>query len=333
VANVPAPRRDGTLMRVNRRLLYWGVVLLAIGGVLVAADLTAVDTATLTDLVRLWPLAIVAIGLSLVLGRTRVELPAMLVAALIPGLVVGAAFAVAPRFAGDCGARGGATTIAAQHGTFDGPASVSIRSGCGVLNVATAPGAGWAFKAASTSTRSPSIEATSTSLDVGASGKGLNLLDAGRDAWNLTLPQSDMSDVALVVTTGDGHVDLAGARIGALTVTANAGRLVVDASDAASIRDLEGVVNVGAMTLSLPATSDIEGSLKVGAGKLDICTAPGLGLRVTTKDTGGNVSVAGLDQIGSDWQSPDYATAAHRANFDVHVTFGAVDINPIGGCK
>ena len=31
-------------MRVNRRFLYWGVVLLAIGGVLVVADLTAVDT-------------------------------------------------------------------------------------------------------------------------------------------------------------------------------------------------------------------------------------------------------------------------------------------------
>ena len=26
-------------------------------------------------------------------------------------------------------------------------------------------------------------------------------------------------------------------------------------------------------------------------------------------------------------------TAAHRATLTVHVTFGGVDINPIGGCK
>ena len=47
-------------MRVNRRFLYWGLVLVAIGGVLVASDLGAIDTATLADVLRLWPLAIVA---------------------------------------------------------------------------------------------------------------------------------------------------------------------------------------------------------------------------------------------------------------------------------
>jgi hypothetical protein len=320
-------------MRVNRRLLYWGVVLLAIGGVLVAADMTAVDTATLADLVRLWPLAVVAIGVSLIARRTAFALPALVAAALLPGLVVGAAFAVAPRFAGDCGARGGTTNVATQHGTFDGPATVSIRGGCGVLRVSTAPGAGWAFNAATTSTRSPSVEATSTSLALNASGRGLNMLDAGRDVWDVTLPQAELTDLSLIVTTGDGRADLSAARIDALAVTANAGRLVVDASRAAALHELDGVVNVGAMTLRLPGASDLEASLKVSAGKVDVCTAPGLGLRVTSRDTGGNVSVGGLDQIGPEWQSPDYATAGHRANLDVHVTFGAVDINPIGGCK
>ena len=36
-------------MRVNRRFLYWGVFLVAIGGVLVAADLSAADSATIAD--------------------------------------------------------------------------------------------------------------------------------------------------------------------------------------------------------------------------------------------------------------------------------------------
>ena len=92
-------------MRVNRRFLFWGVLLVAIGGVLVAADLGAIDTSILADVIRLWPLAIIAIGVSVILRRTTFSLPAILAAALIPGLVVGAAFAVAPRFAGACGVR------------------------------------------------------------------------------------------------------------------------------------------------------------------------------------------------------------------------------------
>lgn len=48
-------------MRVNRRFLYWGILLVALGGVLVAADLGAVDTPALTDALRLWPLAIIGL--------------------------------------------------------------------------------------------------------------------------------------------------------------------------------------------------------------------------------------------------------------------------------
>ena len=320
-------------MRVNRRFLYWGVVLMAIGGVLVVADLTAVDTTTLTGLIRLWPIAIVAIGVSLLARRTRLALPALLAAALIPGLVMGAAFAVAPRYAGHCGARGDVANVASQSGTFDGPATVSIRGGCGVLDVSTAAGDGWSFDAASSAVLRPTIEATPTSLAINASGRALNLLDGGRDAWNLALPTSDIARLELIVTTGDGHVDLADARLGDVALTTNAGRAVVDASRAASLRSVTGVVNVGAMSLDLPATSDFTGSFSVRAGKLDLCTAPGLGLRVTAQDTGGNVSVEDEDINGGVWQSADYSTARHRADISVHVTFGAVDINPIGGCK
>jgi hypothetical protein len=111
-------------MRVNRRFLYWGILLVAIGGVLVAADMRAIDTATLTDALRLWPLAFVAIGLSLVLRKTEFSLPALVFAAAIPGLVVGGALAVGPRFAGDCGARGEPVSAAPARGTFEGPATV-----------------------------------------------------------------------------------------------------------------------------------------------------------------------------------------------------------------
>src|SRR5438477_195163 len=111
----------GSRVRVNRRFLYAGVFLAAIGGVLVATDLDVVDTAALADAVRLWPLIPIAIGLGILLRRTQFSLSSGLIAAAIPGLVLGAAFAAGPRFVGDCGARRDPAGVATQQGTFEGP--------------------------------------------------------------------------------------------------------------------------------------------------------------------------------------------------------------------
>src|SRR6185312_8841370 len=120
-------------MRVNRRFLSWGVFLVALGGVLVAVDLQAVSTTTIVDALRLWPLAVIAVGLGLVLRRTRFSLPAGLLAAAVPGLVLGGAFAVAPRIAADCGVGLSSPTVETQQGSFLGPARIDVETGCGAL--------------------------------------------------------------------------------------------------------------------------------------------------------------------------------------------------------
>ena len=320
-------------MRVNHRFLYWGIFFVAIGGILVASDLRAVDTPTLTDVLRLWPLALVAIGLSIVLRRTRLSLPGLMLAAAVPGLVVGGALAVAPRFIGDCGARGEPASVASTEGTFDGPATVTVRSGCGSLNVKTSPGNGWQFDAGNTAGRTPKIDSSPQSLSIDANGdNGPDFLDAGRDAWYLVLPTSDIDSVSLVVNAGRGQVALPGARINRLALTANAAEMLVDAS-AASVANLSAVINAGSLSIHLPADSDVVGSLRVGAGQLQICSPPGVGLRVTSRGTAEMVRVDGLQQHASEWQSPDYASATHRADLSVNVNFGVVEINPIGGCR
>ena len=319
-------------MRVNRRFLYWGILLVAIGGVLVAADLRAVDTATLTDTLRLWPLAVIAIGLSIVLRKTQFSLPVLVVAAAIPGLVVGSALAVAPRFAGDCGARGELASAATQ-GTFDGPASVTVRSGCGSLDVRTAPGNGWQLDASNTSGRTPTIESSARSMSIDAtSDEDRSFLDAGRDDWDLTLPTSELDALSIVVTAGRARVDLADAHVERLELTANAGEIVVDAS-AAAVAELSAVINVGSLSIRLPTGSDVAGSLRVGAGELHVCAPPDVGVRVTARGTAKQVTVNGLHQSESDWVSPDYTSATHRADLRVTVNFGTVQINPIGGCR
>jgi hypothetical protein len=108
-------------MRVNRGPLYTGVFLLAIGGVIVAAELGAVDLGRLTDALRLWPLALIAIGAAIALRRTDVALPTGMLAAAIPGLIVGGAIAVAPTVTVDCVQHERSPGFASVYGDDDVP--------------------------------------------------------------------------------------------------------------------------------------------------------------------------------------------------------------------
>ena len=319
-------------MRVNRRFLYWGIFLAAIGGVLVAVDVRAVDTTIIADALRLWPFAFVAIGLGLVLRRTRLSVPGGMLAAAVPGLLLGGGFALAPRIAVDCGAGGAASTFETREGAFDGPARVSVASGCGSLVVTTAPGNGWQFEAANTKSRTPNIDASASELSIDAGGHdGWHWFDRGRDTWQLTLPTSEIGELSLVVNAGEGQIGLPGAQIGHLDLTTNAAQTTVDLSEA-SVESLSGTVNAGMLSFILP-DADIVGSMELNAGALEVCTPSELGLRVHHTGALSEVTVNGLEQSDSDWQSPDYASAAHHADLTIDVNVGGVEINPIGGCK
>ena len=319
-------------MRVNRRFLYFGVFLVAIGGVLVAADLSSIDAAAITDALRLWPLAIVAIGLGLVLGRTRFSLPGGMLAAAVPGLLLGGGFALAPRIAADCGAAGVPATVTSEQGVFDGPARISVATGCGSLIVTTAPGSGWRLEGGDAGGRAPIIDASSRSLAIDAGGRARwYRFDADRDSWRLTLPTSAIEDLSFVVNAGEGQIALPGTRIDRLDVTTNAGSTTVDLSEAAVAR-LSGTLNAGMLSVRL-AAADLAGSFEVNAGALEVCIPAEVGLRVRHDGALSGISINGFHQADTDWQSPNYASATYHADLNIDSNLGSVEINPIGGCK
>jgi hypothetical protein len=320
-------------MRVNRRFLNWGVFLVAIGGVLVAADLTAVDRSIVADAMRLWPLGVIAIGVGLILRRTRFALAGGLMAAAVPGLLIGGAFAMAPNLAVDCGGGELGQAVVTRDGVFDGPARVSLSSGCGTLDVDVAPGNGWQFQSGTSTTRAPIIDSSTRSLSIDAGGgNGWRFFDRTHDTWKVTLPTSTIDDLSLVVNAGEGRIHLPGAQIGTLELTTNAAQTSVDLSGA-SVTRLSGTVNAGLLAFHLPAGSDVSGSMEVNAGALQVCVPIGTGLRVHHTGVLNGITVAGQHQSGSEWQSQDYSSAAHHADLDVNVNLGGLEINPIGGCK
>lgn len=318
-------------MRVNRTLLYTGIFLVAIGGVVAAADMGVVRESLLRDTLRLWPLAVIGLGLGLVLRHTRVSLASGMLAAAVPGLLLGSVFALVPRFSGLCTDIGDSTRVYGEHGAFSGRATVSVTVDCGSLRLLTGPGREWRLDA--------QMAEGGVDPEVVASARRLSIASANRDGWlrlapddwALALPTDALGDLALTVNAGRGDVDLADAVIDGLAIEANASEVIVDASTA-SVTDVTGTVNFGELSIRLPA-ADLSASIEVDAGRARVCVPEGVGLRVASTSEAGEVTVAGVHRSDSVWQSADYASAEHRVDLGINVHFGAVEINPIGGCR
>jgi hypothetical protein len=88
-----------TPMRVDRTLLYAGVFVVALGAGLLLAGRWQLTTNDLIGVLGLWPLAVIAVGLALALRQTQLSLASGLLAAAVPGLVLGGVMALSPRLA------------------------------------------------------------------------------------------------------------------------------------------------------------------------------------------------------------------------------------------
>jgi hypothetical protein len=83
-------------MTVRRGTLYVGVFLIATGAVTLGVALGVLDPRAVADSVEaLWPLAVIAVGVGLLLRRSPAALGAGIFAALVPGLALGASIAAA----------------------------------------------------------------------------------------------------------------------------------------------------------------------------------------------------------------------------------------------
>ena len=321
-------------MRINRTLLYAGVFLVAIGAIVVVANQNVVDTPTLTGAVRLWPLAVIAIGAALVVRRTRFSFAGGMLAAAVPGIVLGSAFAIVPRVAGTCGEQVEPAITTTDEGTFVGSANVVVETGCGTFNVRTAPGNGWQLLSGNSAGRTPTIDAFGGEMLVieSTSARGWRALEASRDRWELTIPSGDVDALSLDLNASRSHIDLAGARISTLDLDANASDVVLDLGRA-SVVDLSAQVNTGVMSIRLPSGSDLFGSVHVNAGEIQICAPPDAGLRVSTRGSAYDVVAEGRRLGRGDFESTSYSTAAFHVDIDLVANFASVVINPIGGCR
>lgn len=84
-------------MRMNRMLVYVGVFLVALGVALFVVDQRPFAIDSFVSVLRLWPLALIAIGAGIALRRTQFGLASGLLAAAVPGVLLGLTMAATPR--------------------------------------------------------------------------------------------------------------------------------------------------------------------------------------------------------------------------------------------
>ncbi len=318
-------------MKVSHKLLYTGVFLVAAGGVLLVAEGSALADDTVAQALGLWPVAVITIGVGLLLRRSRFATAGGVMAAVMPGLLLGGLVASAPNVATDC-RYVQPTGYTTQEGAFGGQGTVQLTLSCGELDVRGGQGPGWRVDVGRTGVAGPVITATADRLAIASASRNHVLGMAGTDVWRVALPGAPTLDVTATVNAGIGRFDLAGTRIGALGLTANAGEVRADLSGA-TVERLSMTLNAATARLQLPDAGDLAGRITVNAGSLHVCAGNDTGLRIQDQGTLRSTHVNGLVRNGDAWESPGYTTAAHHADVTITSTLASVDINPEGGCK
>ena len=321
-------------MHLNRGLLFWGLALVTAGATALAVQQGYIDRDVVADAWRLWPVILIAIGLSIVLARTPFAVIGTLLAALILGVGAGALVSVGPSVACTGDVPGG---LATESGTFDGgTASVNLDFNCGDLNLAMADGAGWTAGTASDGSREIVVEAGGNSLDVHATDEEGWNWDGGKQRWDISLGADLAYELRLSANAADADLDLAGGSFERLEIDPNAASLSIDLSGA-SVTDFDMAMNAGSAEIQTDAETALAGRFTMNAGSFELCVPDTAALRITVADSNftfsHNLDSSGLTRSGDTWTSDAFDGADRFIDLRLEGNAASFALNPDGGCS
>ena len=316
-------------MTVNRGFIFWGLALVTAGAVALAVQLGYIDRGALAGAWRLWPLVLVAIGLSIILARTGLAIVGTVAAALVIGFAAGAVIAVGPGSFGCGGSE--PTQLSERHGRFTSPATVSVHLDCGTLNVSLSEGQTW--RVSSGSEAPATVQADAGSLAVFRhNGQWWN---ATRQHWDVTLPQGT-AQLEVEVNAADTALNLADGHFEDLSIRPNAGFLRLDLRNA-NVNRLELTLNAGSASITVGPQAGISGTVKVNAGSVELCTTRSLRVSFEVKKNitfSTNLESSGLERVGDTWSTPSavLGTRPYQVELTIEGNAGSFTLNPEGGC-
>lgn len=319
-------------MKYHRGLLFWGIALVTGGALALAAQQGYIDQDLLVGAWRLWPLILVAIGVSILVSKTPFAVVGTVVAALVVGAAGGALIAVGPGLAA-CGGSD-PSELATEQGTFGDAAQVSLDFNCGTLEVGTTNGDQWIVETGRRDGDPAMVTADADRLDV-ESSQTVGWSTRGRQHWSIGLPTATTYDLDITPNAADTTIDLAGGKFTSVTLQPNAGSLRLILSDA-QVDNLDLSLDAGSAVVLIGAGSSMDATMSVNAGSIDVCIADGVALSVTTDANitfSHNLDKSGLQQVGDTWSTPGYAGAADQVQIDLDGNAASFTLNPEGGCS
>jgi hypothetical protein len=321
-------------MRIDRRLVGFGLFLITVGGVMVAVRQGLIGEADARRALTLWPLILVGTGLSIVLaGRPGAWLGGGLLALTFGAMLGGVAATGVFPTVGLCGGdRGHGAAFGDRGGTLGSNAHVTVEQDCGDLTIGTVAGSTWNVTGESGDGRPPRIDEASASLRITSPDDSVFDL-GGTSHWNLVVPREPSIDLEVTVNGGQSHITLAGATVDTFQIDANAGSVDLDLREIAAIRDATIDVNFGSVTLRLPNRS-LTAAISANAASVAICAPAGAGLRFELDSAAASNDFAshGLVQTGKTWATPGYAEATVRLAIQVDVNAGSIALDPARQC-
>ncbi len=323
-------------MRINRGLLFWGLGFITAGAVALAIQQGVLDRDTMAGAWRLWPLILVAIGISLMVARTPAAPLGTALAALVVGTIVGTAIAVGPGIAVGCGSGSDPASLNDHTGTFGSDrVSLDWRLNCGTLDVDMTAESFWAASVGSTGSDQPTVTGSDGQLRIESADTSGWFIDRGRERWRVTLPTAPSYDANLRANAGKFTLGLAGGTFSSFDFQPNAADIHMDVNGAA-VSGLDLEMNAGSASITGSADTLLEGTIQMNAGSVKLCVPTTMPIRITASGTAfsANLGGNGLTQNGDTWESPGFdSSAAHRIALTVHGNAASFDLNPDGGCK
>jgi hypothetical protein len=316
-------------MRVHRGSLFWGIFFLLLGAIPLADREGLIDVSQLVDIGRLWPLAIIVVGVAILVARTQLAVLGTIISAIVLGGLAGGAIAASGGIVfnvGDCGVENRAEMQEFNRtGSLDAGGALEVTFNCGTLDVVSGTADTWTLDARYRG-GAPIINAAAGRLELRTPDSGTR-----RHEWSLVVPRSQLRTADVHLNAGSSKIDVGGTKLARFKLDANAGDVIVMASDA-SIDRLDASMNAGRVRFTLGGATD--GALSVNAGTLEVCVPANAELRITVREQltfGTNLDQRGLTRSGNVWQRAGSGGPVIR--LEVSGNAGAFNLDPTGGCK
>lgn len=319
-------------MHVQRGFLFWGLFLLPLGAIPLLVRAGALDVSSIGDAWRLWPLVLIAVGLAILIGRTRASLVGTALVAILLGSLAGTALAAGPQWisaGADCGLRTGTTEQLDRTGTFGGPATLRLDLRCGNVALTTQAGSDWRLRGTHDGP-APRIDANATGLTIVAPRGS----DVRHQDWIVTAPSDRLEAVEVTANAAGATFHLDGAHLARLWAELNAGDILIDAGSA-TIDRLDVTMNAGRARIVFGPGGPVTGQVSVNAGVIDLCVPAGSALRIATEDQLTfitNLAQRGLTREGGAWQRAG-TNGAPLIDLSIKGNAAALNLDPDGGCK